>query len=354
MWCKPESESFKEYYQPPLSGLNLSILDRISSDTTIRPPFTKVTPRVDNSQAPKEKKVAVRKIYGLGFKIDREKIAETFGLVDGDDPEVDEYLHLTVRTLNRDGYKFIGTAAPPEDSNIIVLADGYDKEALAALNVEPIDETILKAAKYGSCGELAVIWRLWCYGNKGVKEDLSGWVKARGRQSLNQGFCPESGRSRAATRFPHFLVSYDLTLNIDTVISGCPSPAVSLLTHLSHLQGMPMPCLRRLALQVIPNTYSATNDPESPTKIGNIVSLLSLTRFNLHGTAACFEVLAAAGLAASFLQLLTGSITLNGDTSTLRDYLEGREPWPAGCPIPSWRDFLEQFHNVKTLRIQIR
>jgi len=88
--------------------------------------------------------------YGLGFKIDRQKIAETFDLPNRNDPDVDEFLIITVNNLNRDGYKYIGAAYDHESEgcNVIVLEDGYDKEALAALNVETIDETILKAKEY--------------------------------------------------------------------------------------------------------------------------------------------------------------------------------------------------------------
>jgi hypothetical protein len=57
-------------------------------------------------------------------------IAEAFDLPDASHPHVDALIEITVHRLNRSGYKFIGTPVCPEVGNIIVLADGFDKEAL--------------------------------------------------------------------------------------------------------------------------------------------------------------------------------------------------------------------------------
>jgi len=53
-------------------------------------------------------------------------IAEAFELPDANHPDVDDFLEITVHRLNRSAYKFIGTTARPEVSNVIVLADGFD------------------------------------------------------------------------------------------------------------------------------------------------------------------------------------------------------------------------------------
>ena len=88
-------------------------------------------------------------------------IAEAFDLPNANHPLVDAFLEVTVRRLNRSSYKFIGTPAC-DVGNIIVLADGLDKDvleqALEAMDMEQIDVTIQQAKDHVLIGPK--VWEL--------------------------------------------------------------------------------------------------------------------------------------------------------------------------------------------------
>ena len=106
--------------------------------------------------------------YAKGFKIDRGLIAKSFGIAGRNDPEVDSFLMTIVEGLNRGAYKRIATAydyetltetGEPYLCNIIAIETGNDKEALEALDLGPLDETIEAALPHVLVGPQ--VWKLW-------------------------------------------------------------------------------------------------------------------------------------------------------------------------------------------------
>jgi hypothetical protein len=104
--------------------------------------------------------------YAKGFKIDRGLIAKTFEIAHRNDEKVDSFLLTIVEGLNREAYKCITTAYDHEARtdepylcNIIAIETGTDKEALEALDLGPLDETIEKARPHVLVGPQ--VWKIW-------------------------------------------------------------------------------------------------------------------------------------------------------------------------------------------------
>ena len=102
--------------------------------------------------------------YAKGFKIDRGLIAKNFGIARRNDPEVGYLLETIVEGLNREAYKRIATAydnetpGGPYICNIIAIVTGDDKDALEALDLGPLDETIEAARPHVLVGPK--VWKL--------------------------------------------------------------------------------------------------------------------------------------------------------------------------------------------------
>lgn len=108
--------------------------------------------------------------YVKGFKIDRQKVADTVDLPDPCDPEVDDYIRIIIHDLNRSGYKFIGAVHernPPGQQPdgrthlavLIILDEGYDEEELRQRELGAVDDTIEVARPHVLVGP--DVWELW-------------------------------------------------------------------------------------------------------------------------------------------------------------------------------------------------
>ena len=110
----------------------------------------------------------MQKKFVQGFKINRHKVALVAEVESQRDPQVDNFIHVIISRMNREGYKYIAAAydhdpspTEPDDylSLVIVLADSHDEAELKKRDVGQIEESIEYARPHVLDGP--GVWELW-------------------------------------------------------------------------------------------------------------------------------------------------------------------------------------------------